>query len=92
MSKLKDLIEEYNAENGVTSPSQVVDRHDINNTTDKYYTTERESVVVHSNNNNGNNKKSSGKYTVNSKNNDNNRSDVQDLMARMRKIEGDKNR
>ena len=94
MSKLKDLIEEYNEENGVTSPSQVVDRHDINNTTDKYYTTERESVVVHSNNNNGNNKKTSGKYTVNSKNNDdnNNRSDVQDLMARMRKIEGNKNR
>ena len=44
--------------------------------------------------NSENNKKTSGKYTVNSKNNDdnNNRSDVQDLMARMRKIEGDKNR
>ena len=87
-AKLKDLIEEYNEENGVTSPSQVVDRFDNNdNVTDKYYTTVREDVVVTDSSNDRRNK---SKYAVTDDKNGIRR-DTQDWMARMRKIE-DKNK
>ena len=70
MSKLKDLIEEYNEENGVTSPSQVADR--LDNT-----------------NNKSNPTNNSGKYKVQGKDVEA-RSNAQDWMLRMRKIEGKK--
>ena len=68
MSKLKDLIEEYNEENGVTSPSQVIDRFDNTN-------------------NESNPTNNKGKYKVQGTDVEA-RSNAQDWMLRMRKIEG----
>ena len=86
--ELKDLIEEYNEENGVTSPSQAHDKKFSNLSTDKYYTTEREAVVENTTNN---------RYKVVVKDGDNNssksdRKDTQDWMVRMRNIEGGRKR
>ena len=70
MSKLKDLIEEYNEEHGVSSPSQVANRDDSKN--------------------DRNNPTNTGdKYKVHGKAVES-RSDAQDWMLRMRKIEGKK--
>ena len=68
MSKLKDLIEEYNEEHGVSSPSQVANRDYFKNDT--------------------NNPTNTGdKYKVQAVES---RTDAQDWMLRMRKIEGKK--